>query len=256
MSEDDNEDDLLAMFEREIEQVSAASAAKAAAAKDASSTTPVTQQAPTVAPRPSHYLPQKPVIHPQQPTVHSQHPPHSSNIPYHVTSNHPIVSITAIPTVLPQPPPHQQQPQPESPLNDEKTGNETEIKSKSIIKRTAAGQVWQDATLEEWPEDDHRLFVGDLGPDATDDELTTAFSKYSSFNMARVVKDKRTSNCRGYGFVSFGKAADMLAAIREMNGKYVGSRPVKLRRSNWKKRSLTKDKWKQVHAFRSISKHR
>lgn len=131
---------------------------------------------------------------------------------------------------------------------------EKEAKASATVKRTAAGKVWHDATMEEWPEDDHRLFVGDLGPDATDAQLTTAFSKYTSFNMARVVKDKRTSVCRGYGFVSFGDAADMLSAIKEMNGKYVGSRPVKLRRSNWKKRSLTKDKWKRVHALRSISK--
>lgn len=131
---------------------------------------------------------------------------------------------------------------------------EKQEKASATVKRTAAGKVWHDATMEEWPEDDHRLFVGDLGTDATDATLTTAFSKYTSFNMARVVKDKRTSVCRGYGFVSFGNAADMLSAIKEMNGKYVGSRPVKLRRSNWKKRSLTKDKWKRVHALRSISK--
>lgn len=124
----------------------------------------------------------------------------------------------------------------------------------TITKRTAAGSVWQDPTLQQWPEDDHRLFVGDLGPDATDSDLKGAFSKYPSFNLARVVKDKRTSVCRGYGFVSFASAHDMLAAIKEMNGKYIGSRPVKLRKSTWQKRSLNKDKWKQVRAFRSISK--
>lgn len=136
---------------------------------------------------------------------------------------------------------------------EEETGADEAAKQK-VAKRTAAGQVWHDPTLTDWPENDHRLFVGDLGPDATDVELSQAFSKYPSFNMARVVKDKRTSACRGYGFVSFATAADMLAAIKEMDGKYVGSRPVKLRRSSWQKRSLTKDKWKQVHDFRAISK--
>lgn len=151
----------------------------------------------------------------------------------------------------------QQQPQTHTEASADVTENEQEekqAKASATVKRTAAGKVWHDHTMEEWPEDDHRLFVGDLGPDATDAQLTTAFSKYTSFHMARVVKDKRTSVCRGYGFVSFGNAADMLSAIKEMNGKYVGSRPVKLRQSNWKKRSLTKDKWKRVHALRSISK--
>ena len=27
----------------------------------------------------------------------------------------------------------------------------------------AAGKRWRDATLDEWPENDHRIFVGDLG---------------------------------------------------------------------------------------------
>lgn len=126
--------------------------------------------------------------------------------------------------------------------------------SSTTFKRTAAGGVWQDPSLEEWPSNDHRLFVGDLGPDANDEDLTTAFSKYPSFNMARVVKDKRTTVCRGYGFVSFASAHDMLAAIKEMNGKYVGSRPVKLQKSTWQRRNLNKQKWKQVRAIRTIAK--
>ena len=27
----------------------------------------------------------------------------------------------------------------------------------------AAGKRWRDATMDEWPENDHRIFVGDLG---------------------------------------------------------------------------------------------
>ena len=58
----------------------------------------------------------------------------------------------------------------------------------------------------------------------------------------------------GYGFVSFAAATDMITAIKEMNGKYVGSRPVKLKRSTWEKRVVDKDKRKQLNAFRSIAK--
>lgn len=95
-----------------------------------------------------------------------------------------------------------------------------------------------DRSLAAFPADDHRLFVGDLGGEATDGLLAAAFSKYPSFLMARAVADGRTGRCKGYGFVSFGAAADAVAALREMNGKYVGSRPVKLKRSDWSKRNL------------------
>jgi RNA recognition motif-containing protein len=66
--------------------------------------------------------------------------------------------------------------------------------------------------------DDFRLFCGDLGNEVNDDVLTKAFSKYPSFNMARVIRDKWTGKTRGYAFVSFANASDLAAALKEMNG--------------------------------------
>ncbi|VAI75090.1 unnamed protein product [Triticum turgidum subsp. durum] len=55
--------------------------------------------------------------------------------------------------------------------------------------------------------------------------------------VLEVVRDKRTGKTKGYGFVSFSNPTDLAAAIKEMNGKYVGNRPIKLRKSNWKERT-------------------
>ncbi|XP_066398003.1 uncharacterized protein [Miscanthus floridulus] len=109
--------------------------------------------------------------------------------------------------------------------------------SKKPIPRRAAGQSWEDPTLTDWPENDYRLFCGDLGNEVNDDVLSKAFSRFPSFNMAKVVRDKRTGKTKGYGFVSFSNPTDLAAAIKEMNGKYVGNRPIKLRKSNWKERT-------------------
>ena len=68
--------------------------------------------------------------------------------------------------------------------------------------RKAADKVWEDPTLEDWAENDYRMFCGDLGPEVNDDMLANAFKKYPSFSKARVVKDKKTGKSRGYGFVS------------------------------------------------------
>ncbi|KAK7269142.1 hypothetical protein RIF29_21858 [Crotalaria pallida] len=114
--------------------------------------------------------------------------------------------------------------------------NKAEAKKKAI-PRKAAGQTWEDPVLAEWPEDDYRLFCGDLGNEVNDDVLSKAFSRFPSFNMARVVRDKRTGKTKGYGFVSFASPADLAAALKEMNGKYVGNRPIKLRKSKWKERT-------------------
>ncbi|GAV82987.1 RRM_1 domain-containing protein [Cephalotus follicularis] len=108
---------------------------------------------------------------------------------------------------------------------------------KKAVPRKAAGQTWEDPTLAEWPENDYRVFCGDLGNEVNDDVLSKAFARFPSFNMARVVRDKRTGKTKGYGFVSFSNPSDLAAAMKEMNGKYVGNRPIKLRKSNWKERT-------------------
>ncbi|XP_039017508.1 RNA-binding protein 42-like isoform X2 [Hibiscus syriacus] len=57
---------------------------------------------------------------------------------------------------------------------------------KKAIPRKAAGQSWEDPTLAEWPENDFRLFCGDLGNEVNDDVLSKAFARFPSFNMARI----------------------------------------------------------------------
>merc|ERR1712198_618802 len=48
---------------------------------------------------------------------------------------------------------------------------------KPVNLRTAAGKVWVDNSMDEWPQDDFRIFVGDLGNDCSDANLAAAFSK-------------------------------------------------------------------------------
>ncbi|XP_066591412.1 RNA-binding protein 42 isoform X2 [Prorops nasuta] len=122
-------------------------------------------------------------------------------------------------------------------------------KNKKII-RMAGGQTWEDPSLLEWDDDDFRIFCGDLGNDVTDEMLVRVFGKYPSFQRAKVVRDKRTNKTKGFGFVSFRDPQDFIKAMKEMNGRYVGSRPIKLRKSSWKQRNLEtvrkKEKEKQA----------
>lgn len=90
--------------------------------------------------------------------------------------------------------------------------------------------------MVDWPDDDYRIFAGDLGNEVTDDHLARAFKKYPSFLRARVVRDNKTGKARGYGFVSIGNADDYIRAMKEMNGVYLGKRPLRLTKSNWKNR--------------------
>ncbi|XP_066154352.1 RNA-binding protein 42 [Euwallacea fornicatus] len=106
------------------------------------------------------------------------------------------------------------------------------------LTRTAGGQTWEDTSLADWPDDDFRIFCGDLGNDVTDELLTRTFNKFPSFQRAKVIRDRRTNKSKGYGFVSFKEPADFTRAMKEMNGRYVGSRPIKLRKSTWRTRCI------------------
>jgi len=103
-----------------------------------------------------------------------------------------------------------------------------------VYYRKAAGKQWEDASLAEWDPNDFRIFVGDLGNEVNDDMLKNCFSKFKSFTKAKVIRDARTGKTKGYGFASFYDARDYVEALRTMNGKYIGNRPIKLRKSTWK----------------------
>ncbi|KAK2466255.1 hypothetical protein APHAL10511_001897 [Amanita phalloides] len=99
------------------------------------------------------------------------------------------------------------------------------------VLRKGGGKVWEDQTLLEWNPAWFRLFVGDLSNDVSDDVLANAFSQYSSFQKARVKRDRLSGKAK-YGFVAFSDPEDFLKAWKEMDGKYVGNRPVKLKKAD------------------------
>eukprot|EP00842_Homolaphlyctis_polyrhiza_P007054 jgi/Hompol1/938/HPOL_001074-RA len=104
----------------------------------------------------------------------------------------------------------------------------------------------------EWDDNDYRMFCGDLGNEVTDDLLTKTFSRYPSFIKAKVVRDKQSNKTKGYGFVSFKDPEDFVKAMREINGKYVGNRPIKLRKSSWKDRMGDNKNLKKVYQFSDV----
>lgn len=49
----------------------------------------------------------------------------------------------------------------------------------------------------------HHIFVGDLAPETTSEDLKTYFSKIGEVSDARVMRDLQNNKSKGYGFVSF-----------------------------------------------------
>ena len=42
--------------------------------------------------------------------------------------------------------------------------------------------------MVDWPDDDHRIYVGNLGNEVKDQDLASAFAKYPSFLKAKVAR--------------------------------------------------------------------
>ena len=94
----------------------------------------------------------------------------------------------------------------------------TKFEKPKGITRKAANKVWKDPTLEEWDPEDFRIFVGNIGYEIVDEHLAKAFSKYPSFQKAKVIRGRKNFRSKGYGFVSFKDPDDFLKALKEMDG--------------------------------------
>jgi hypothetical protein len=114
---------------------------------------------------------------------------------------------------------------------------------KKTVVREGGGKKWSDDSLLEWDPSHLRLFVGNLAGETTDESLLKAFSRWSSVQKAKVVRDKRTTKSKGYGFVSFSDPDDFFQAAKEMNGKYIQSHPVVVHKAKTEiKPQVVKDK--------------
>lgn len=111
-------------------------------------------------------------------------------------------------------------------------------KQKTVV-RSGGGQKWEDPTLLEWG-DHPRLFIGNLAGEVTDESLLKAFAKYPSVQKARVVRDKRTTKSKGFGFVSLANTDEFFQAAKEMQGKYIGSHPVIVKRAETEIKAVVK----------------
>ncbi|KTW30169.1 hypothetical protein T552_00646 [Pneumocystis carinii B80] len=107
------------------------------------------------------------------------------------------------------------------------------------VLREGGGSVWEDPSLLDWNPAHFRLFAGDLGGEVSDETLFKAFQQYKSLSKAKVIRDKKTGKSKGYGFVAFKDPDEFVRAWREMNGKYIGSHPVKLRKANTEIRAVS-----------------
>ncbi|XP_075238936.1 uncharacterized protein LOC142334628 isoform X2 [Convolutriloba macropyga] len=101
--------------------------------------------------------------------------------------------------------------------------NEREIHG-SVIKINWKTQPRKDTSNH------YHIFVGDLSPEVSNDDLNKLFCKCGDVSDAKVIRDSATNKSKGYGFVSFINKKDAERAKDQLNGTMVGSRAIRI---NW-----------------------
>ena len=75
-------------------------------------------------------------------------------------------------------------------------GRQKQPASKVAIRR-AGGKTWRDDTLEQWPEGDFRLFVGNIGNEVTDELLSHSSLAASCGVFTLSMRLVSNTRCRG-----------------------------------------------------------
>lgn len=71
-----------------------------------------------------------------------------------------------------------------------------------------------------------KLYVGGLSYSVNDDQLREMFEAIGKVDSAQVIVDRSSNQSKGFGFVEMGTEEEAQAAIKELNGKDVGGRPL------------------------------
>jgi RNA recognition motif-containing protein len=73
-----------------------------------------------------------------------------------------------------------------------------------------------------------RLYVGNLAPSSTEQQLQTLVSQFGKAESVKIVTERTTGESRGFGFVEFPNDAEGKAAIAGLDGKDFNGQALKV----------------------------
>lgn len=76
--------------------------------------------------------------------------------------------------------------------------------------------------------DQNKLYVGNLSYDVNNESLADMFKEFGEVTEAIVIVDRETNRSKGFGFVTFTKEEDAAKAIKELDGKEIDGRNIKV----------------------------
>jgi RNA recognition motif-containing protein len=72
------------------------------------------------------------------------------------------------------------------------------------------------------------IYVGNLSYKMTDEDLGKLFNTFGSVSESKIVIDRETGRSKGFGFVEMPNQAEGEEAIRQLDGKEIEGRSIKV----------------------------
>jgi len=74
----------------------------------------------------------------------------------------------------------------------------------------------------------HKLYVGGLSYDTTEDQLREAFAKFGGVESAKVITDRDSDRSKGFAFVEMSSNSEAEEAMRGLNGTVFDGRQIRV----------------------------
>lgn len=86
-----------------------------------------------------------------------------------------------------------------------------------------------------------RIFVGNLSFSLGDADLREAFAEVGVVDRAEIVRDRFDGRSRGFGFVEMRSEEDAAVAVRALDGKELGGRPMRVENATSQRRPFERN---------------
>lgn len=78
---------------------------------------------------------------------------------------------------------------------------------------------------------DTKIYVGSLSYETTEDDLRSLFSNSGTVTSVALIKDRDTGRSKGFAFVEMSSQSEAEQAIKDLDGKTVGNREIKVNKA-------------------------
>ncbi len=83
-------------------------------------------------------------------------------------------------------------------------------------------------SMSSYGEKKMNIYVGNLSYNMTDEDLEKMFQEFGTVSESKIITDRDTGRSKGFGFVEMPNQAEGDEAIKELDGKEIDGRSIKV----------------------------